>query len=142
MSNFVFILILFFFNSILLISLILSSISKKSPRRLIKFFFMPILLSLFISLAIQFQLQISEISFRQLFVNLIVILWLGRRRGLRGLAPNNNCKPFGGVRLDPNFHLKSQLNTGGNAVQIEVFRFLYVLARGRAAGRLTPLEAF
>ena len=75
MSNFVFILILFFFNSILLIALILSSINKKSPRRLLKFFFMPILLSLFISLAIQFQLQISEISFRQLFVNLIVILW-------------------------------------------------------------------
>tara|TARA_B100000530_G_scaffold330909_1_gene274915 strand:- start:819 stop:1436 length:618 start_codon:yes stop_codon:yes gene_type:complete len=36
---------------------------------------MPILLSLFISLAIQFQLQISEITLRQLFVNLIVILW-------------------------------------------------------------------
>ena len=75
MSNFVFILILFFFNSILLITLILSSINKKSPRRLLKFLFMPILLSLFISLAIQFQLQISEVSFRQLFVNLIVILW-------------------------------------------------------------------
>ena len=75
MSNFVFILILFFFNSILLITLILSSINKKSPRRLLKFLFIPILLSLFISLAIQFQLQISEISFRQLFVNLIVILW-------------------------------------------------------------------
>ena len=75
MSNFVFILILFFFNSILLIALILSSINKKSPRRLLKFLFMPILLSLFISLAIQFQLQISEITLRQLFVNLIVILW-------------------------------------------------------------------
>jgi len=66
---------LFFLNSILLIALILSSIKKKSPRRLLKFLFLPILLSLFVSLAIQFQLQISEISFRQLFANFIVILW-------------------------------------------------------------------
>ena len=75
MSNFVFILILFFLNSILLIALILSSINRKSPRRLFKFLFLPILLTLFISLGIQFQLQISEISLRQLFANLIVILW-------------------------------------------------------------------
>ena len=75
MSNFVFILMLFFFNSILLIALILSSINKKSPRRLLKFLFLPILLSLFVSLAIQFQLQVSEISQRQLFANLMVILW-------------------------------------------------------------------
>ena len=75
MSNFVFILMLFFFNSILLIALILSSINKKSPRRLLKFLFLPILLSLFVSLAIQFQLQLSEISQRQLFANLMVILW-------------------------------------------------------------------
>ena len=66
---------LFFFNSILLIALILSSINKKSPRRLLKFLFLPILLSLFVSLAIQFQLQVSEISQRQLFANLMVILW-------------------------------------------------------------------
>ena len=75
MSNFVFISLLFFLNSMLLIALILSSINKKSPRRFLKFFFLPILLSLFVSLAIQFQLQISEISLRQLFANSIVTLW-------------------------------------------------------------------
>ncbi len=75
MSNFAFISLLFFLNSMLLIALILSSINKKSPRRFLKFFFLPILLSLFVSLAIQFQLQISEISLRQLFANSIVTLW-------------------------------------------------------------------
>ena len=59
----------------LLIALILSSINKKSPRRFLKFFFLPILLSLLVSLAIQFQLQISEVSLRQLFANSIVTLW-------------------------------------------------------------------
>ena len=66
---------LFFLNSMLLIALILSSINKKSPRRFLKFFFLPILLNLLVSLAIQFQLQISEVSLRQLFANSIVTLW-------------------------------------------------------------------
>ena len=75
MSNFAFLSLIFFLNSMLLIALILSAINKKSPRRFLKFFFLPILLSLLVSLAIQFQLQISEVSLRQLFANSILILW-------------------------------------------------------------------
>ena len=75
MSNFAFISLIFFLNSMLLVALILSGINKKSPRRFLKFFFLPILLNLLVSLAIQFQFQISEVSLRQLFANSIVTLW-------------------------------------------------------------------
>ena len=75
MSNFVHLLILFSFNSITLISLILISINKKSPRVLLKFFFLPVLLTVFLGVSIQLQFEISDISLRQLFSNLIVIAW-------------------------------------------------------------------
>jgi len=75
MSNFAYLLVLFSFNSITLISLILISINKKSPRVLLKFLFFPILLTLILGAFIQLQFEISDISLRQLFSNLIVIAW-------------------------------------------------------------------
>lgn len=55
--------------------LILASINKKSPRILLKFFFLPIFLTLFLGIAIQLQFQISDISSRQLFANFILMSW-------------------------------------------------------------------
>ena len=75
MSNFAYLLILFSFNSITLIGLILISINKKSPRVLLKFLFFPVLLTLFLGVFIQLQFEISDISLRQLLSNLIVIAW-------------------------------------------------------------------
>ena len=74
MSNFEYLLILFSFNSIILISLIVISIDKKSPRILLKFFFLPILLTLFLGMLLQLQSEISDMSLRQVFANLIVTI--------------------------------------------------------------------
>ena len=75
MSNFAYLFVLFSFNSITLISLILISINKKSPRVLLKYLFFPALLTLILGAFIQLQFEISDISLRQLFSNLIVIAW-------------------------------------------------------------------
>ena len=75
MSNFEFLLILLFFNSIILIGLVSISIKKKSPRILIKFFFLPVLASCLFGMIVQAVFQISEISNRQLAANIFLILW-------------------------------------------------------------------
>ena len=53
MSNFEFLLILLFCNSIILIGLVLRSIKKKSPRIILKFFFLPVIVSCVFGLFIQ-----------------------------------------------------------------------------------------
>ena len=75
MTNFEFLLILFIFNSIVLIGLIQNSIKKKSPRILIKFFFLPILLSTLVSIYVQSYMQISEVNNRQLLANFLIAVW-------------------------------------------------------------------
>ena len=75
MSNFEFLLILLFLNSIVLIGLVSISIKKKSPRILIKFFFLPVLASCLFGMIVQAIFQISEISNRQLAANIFLILW-------------------------------------------------------------------
>ena len=75
MSNFEFLLILLFFNSIFLIGLVSISIKKKSPRILIKFFFLPVLTSCLFGMIVQAVFQVSEISNRQLVANIFLILW-------------------------------------------------------------------
>ena len=75
MSNFEFSLILYLFNCTLLLALIFRSIKKKSPRVFLKFFFLPILLCIPLSLVLQNVLDISDISDRQLIANVIVSLW-------------------------------------------------------------------
>jgi steroid 5-alpha reductase family enzyme len=75
MSNFEFLLILLFFNSIILIGLVSISIKKKSPRILMKFFFLPVLASCLFGIIVQAVFQVSEISNRQLAANIFLILW-------------------------------------------------------------------
>ncbi len=75
MSNFEFLLILLFLNSIVLIGLVSISIKKKSPRILIKFFFLPVLASSLFGMVVQAVFQVSEISNRQLAANIFLILW-------------------------------------------------------------------
>ncbi len=75
MSNFEFLLILYSFSSVLLLAIIFRSIMKKSPRFFLKYFFLPILLCIPLSLVLQSVLEISDISKRQLIANIIVCLW-------------------------------------------------------------------
>ena len=75
MSNFEFFLILLFLNSIVLIGLVSISIKKKSPRILIKFFFLPVLASCLFGIVVQAVFQVSEISNRQVAANIFLILW-------------------------------------------------------------------
>ncbi len=75
MSNFEFLLILLFLNSIVLIGLVSISIKKKSPRILIKFFFLPVLATCLFGMVVQAVFQVSEISNRQLAANIFLILW-------------------------------------------------------------------
>ena len=75
MSNFEFSLILYLFNSTLLLALIFRSIKKKSPRFFLKFFFLPILLCIPLSLGLQSVFDISDVSKRQLFANIVISLW-------------------------------------------------------------------
>jgi len=76
MSNFEFLLVLFSVNSIVLIGIILRCIRRKSPRTLVKFFFLPILFSLVAGWFIQNYAQLSEVSNRQFFGNLLLTIWL------------------------------------------------------------------
>ena len=78
MSNFEFLLILLFFNSIILIGLVSISIKKKSPRILIKFFFLPVLASCLFGMIVQAVFQVSEISNRQLAANIFLIIWCSK----------------------------------------------------------------
>ena len=75
MSNFEFLLILLFCNSIILIGLVLRSIKKKSPRIILKFFFLPVIVSCLFGLFIQEVFQVSEISNRQLMANFLLVIW-------------------------------------------------------------------
>ena len=75
MSNFEFLLILLFFNSIILIGLVSICIKKKSPRLLIKFLFLPVLSSCLFGIFVQAVFQVSEISNRQIAANIFLILW-------------------------------------------------------------------
>ena len=75
MSNFEFLLILLFFNSIILIGLVSICIKKKSPRLLVKFLFLPVLSSCLFGIFVQAVFQVSEISNRQLAANIFLILW-------------------------------------------------------------------
>ena len=75
MSNFEFLLILLFCNSIILIGLVLRSIKKKSPRIILKFFFLPVIVSCVFGLFIQAVFQVSEISNRQLMANFLLVIW-------------------------------------------------------------------
>ena len=75
MSNFEFLLFILIFNSLVLIGLIQNSIKKKSPRILIKFFFLPILLSTLVSIYVQSYMQISEVNNRQLLANFLIAVW-------------------------------------------------------------------
>ena len=75
MSNFEFLLILYFCNSIILIGLVLRSIKKKSPRIILKFFFLPVIVSCLFGLIIQAVFQVSEISNRQLMANFLLVIW-------------------------------------------------------------------
>ena len=75
MSNFEFLLILLFFNSVVLIGLVLRSIKKKSPRILLKFFFLPIFASCIFGIFIQAVFQVSEISTRQIVANSLLLIW-------------------------------------------------------------------
>ena len=75
MSNFEFLSLLFLLNSFSLSILIYRSINKKSPRILLKFFLLPIMLSVIFSFIIQANMQLSEMSKRQIFANLIFIAW-------------------------------------------------------------------
>ena len=75
MSNFEFLLILLFFNSITLIGLVLRSIKRKSPRLLLKFFFLPVFASCLFGIFIQTAFQVSEISTRQIIANFLLVIW-------------------------------------------------------------------
>ena len=75
MSNFEFLIIIYGFNSSLLFTIILRSIKKKSPRILLVYLFLPILLSIPLSLLLQDVLEISDISYRQLIANILVSAW-------------------------------------------------------------------
>ena len=75
MSNFEFLLILLFFNSIILIGLVLRSIKRKSPRILLKFFFLPVFASCLFGIFIQAAFQVSEISNRQIIANFLLVIW-------------------------------------------------------------------
>ena len=75
MSNFEFLLILLFFNSITLIGLVLISIKRKSPRILLKFFFLPVFASCLFGIFIQTAFQVSEISNRQIIANFLLVIW-------------------------------------------------------------------
>ena len=76
MSNIEFLLVLFSINSIVLIGVILRCIRRKSPRTLVKFFFLPILLSVFTGWFIQNYAQLSDVSNRQFFGNLLLTIWV------------------------------------------------------------------
>ena len=75
MSNFEFLIILYIFNFSSFLIIFFRSLLKKSPRLLIKYLFLPILLTLPLSLFLQSNLSISEVSSRQLIANILILFW-------------------------------------------------------------------
>lgn len=59
----------------MLIALVLRSVTKKSPRALIRFFFVPILITFLSGTALQSFANISEYTNRQLLMTLILFVW-------------------------------------------------------------------
>ena len=55
--------------------LVYGSIRKKSPRILIRYFFLPILLSMTFGFLLQYIYEVSEISNRQIIANILLLLW-------------------------------------------------------------------
>ena len=75
MSNIEFLTILYFINTLVLISLISRSVSRKSPRFFLKFFFLSILASILIGSVLKGFMLISEFSNRQLLANTMLFIW-------------------------------------------------------------------
>jgi len=75
MSNFEFLIILYIFNFFSFLVIFVRSSLKKSPRLLIKYLFLPILITLPLSLFLQSYLSISDVSSRQLVANIFISLW-------------------------------------------------------------------
>ena len=75
MSNFEFLIILYILNFFSFLVIFVRSLLKKSPRLLIKYLFLPILITLPLSLFLQSYLSISDVSSRQLVANIFISLW-------------------------------------------------------------------
>ena len=70
----------FLFSNFLLLLLaqlilVYRSISKKSPRTLLRYFFLPVVLSMIFGALLQHIYEVSEISNRQIIANILLLLW-------------------------------------------------------------------
>ena len=76
MSLFQFILIISIFNSFSHFIFLFLSVNKKSPKLFIRFFFLPILLSVWLALALQQINEVAYLSNRQILGNLLLTAWI------------------------------------------------------------------
>ena len=76
MSLFQFFLIIFIFNSFSHFILLFFSVNKKSPKLFIRFFFLPILFSVWLALALQQINEVAYLSNRQILGNLLLTAWI------------------------------------------------------------------
>ena len=87
MSNAEFIFFSYLANCLGLTLLVIRSINKKSPRALMRFLFMPILLTFLIGLALQEYMETSIFSNRQLLVSILLFAWC-----LKSIVSYNSIK--------------------------------------------------
>ena len=76
MSLFQFFLIIFIFNSFSHFILLFFSVNKKSPKLFIRLFFLPILFSVWLALALQQINEVAYLSNRQILGNLLLTAWI------------------------------------------------------------------
>ena len=75
MSLFHFFLIIVLFNSVSHFILLFFSANKKSPKLFIRLFFLPLLLSIWLALALQQINEVAYLSTRQILGNLLLTAW-------------------------------------------------------------------
>ena len=103
--------------------LVYGSIRKKSPRILIRYFFLPILLSMTFGVLLQYIYEVSEISNRQIIANILLLLWCTKSlfsyKSIKPLLLNSILSE---MRLD--LDQKNYLNLIKRVIKVSSLQFI------------------
>ena len=118
----------FLFSNFLLLLLaqlilVYRSISKKSPRTLLRYFFLPVVLSMIFGAFLQHIYEVSEISNRQIIANILLLLWCTKSffsyKSIKTLLLNSILSE---MRLDLN--QKNYLNLIKRVIKVSCLQFI------------------
>ena len=118
----------FLFSNFLLLLLaqlilVYRSISKKSPRTLLRYFFLPVVFSMIFGALLQHIYEVSEISNRQIIANILLLLWCTKSffsyKSIKPLLLNSILSE---MRLD--LDQKNYLNLIKRVIKVSCLQFI------------------